>query len=59
MATDLATIRAGLETRHKELSERLGRVEEALHSSHSHDFADQATEREQDEVLEGEEVVFE
>ena len=36
-----------------------GEVEEELHSSHSQDFADQATEREQDEVLEGEEVIFE
>ena len=59
MAIDLAVVRAGLESRHKELSERLNRVEDELHASHSQDFADQATEREQDEVLEGEEVVFE
>ena len=52
-------IRAKLEARHIELTARLGRVEEELHSSHSQDFADQATEREQDEVLEGEELVFE
>lgn len=52
-------VRAELEARHIELTDRLGRVEEELHSAHSQDFADQATEREQDEVLEGEEVVFE
>ncbi|MEP2989624.1 MAG: TraR/DksA family transcriptional regulator [Parasphingorhabdus sp.] len=52
-------VRAELEARHIELTDRLGRVEEELHSSHSQDFADQATEREQDEVLEGEELVFE
>lgn len=52
-------IRAELEARQIELTDRLGRVEEELHSSHSQDFADQATEREQDEVLESEELVFE
>ncbi len=52
-------VRAELEARHVELTGRLGRVEEELHSAHSQDFADQATEREQDEVLEGEEAVFE
>ncbi len=59
MSTDLAKVRAGLETRLADLKVRLGEVEEELHSSHSQDFADQATEREQDEVLEGEEVIFE
>ena len=57
--TKWTEIRAELEARHIELTDRLGRVEEELHSAHSRDFADQATEREQDEVLEGEEIVFE
>lgn len=56
---DWAAVRVELEARQIELTDRLGRVEEELHSSHSQDFADQATERELDEVLEGEEVVFE
>ena len=58
-STDLAEIRSGLAARLEDLKARLGDVEEELHSSHSQDFADQATEREQDEVLEGEEVIFE
>lgn len=56
---NLTAVRSELEARQIELTDRLGRVEDELHSSHSQDFADQATEREQDEVLEGEELVFE
>lgn len=52
-------VRAKLEARHAELVGRLGQVEVELQTAHSQDFADQATEREQDEVLEVEETVFE
>jgi RNA polymerase-binding protein DksA len=54
----LAILREQLESRQSELHARLGRVEAELQSSHSKGFADQATEREQDEVLEGKEAVF-
>lgn len=46
-------IRDALETRLAELSRRAGRVEADLRSDHSRDAQDRATERENDEVLEG------
>lgn len=57
-ADRLAILRAELDERGRELRVRLGRVEDELQSSHSKGFADQVTEREQDEVLEGKEAVF-
>ena len=57
--SELAAIKNDLLARDTELKARLGRVETALSSSHSQDFAEQATEREQDEALEGQEIVFE
>lgn len=57
-ADRLAILRAELDECGRELRVRLGRVEDELQSSHSRGFADQAIEREQDEVLEGEETVF-
>ncbi|MEP5187360.1 MAG: TraR/DksA family transcriptional regulator [Marinomonas sp.] len=55
----LDPVRVSLEQRLTELRSRLGRVEDALSSPHSKGFADQATEREQDEALAGQEQVFE
>lgn len=50
--TDLSHFREKLTTRLKELHERLDEVEDQLDDPHDPDFAEQAVEREQDEVLE-------
>ncbi|MEM8917897.1 MAG: TraR/DksA C4-type zinc finger protein [Pseudomonadota bacterium] len=56
--TPLAPVRHALVQRSEELQKRLGRVENELSSTHSKGFAEQATEREQDEALSGQEQVF-
>ncbi|SIO12600.1 transcriptional regulator, TraR/DksA family [Parasphingorhabdus marina DSM 22363] len=55
----LAPVRHALVQRSEELQKRLGRVENELSGPHSKGFAEQATEREQDEALSGQEQVFE
>ncbi|MEO0441205.1 MAG: TraR/DksA C4-type zinc finger protein [Pseudomonadota bacterium] len=55
----LAPVRLAMVQRSEELQKRLGRVEDELSSPHSKGFAEQATEREQDEALSGQEQVFE
>jgi RNA polymerase-binding transcription factor DksA len=50
---DYAPQRAQLESRLNDLLERLRRVESELEAPHSKDWAEMATEREGDEVLEG------
>lgn len=55
----LAPVRHTLVQRSEELHRRLGKVEDELSSPHSKGFAEQATEREQDEALSGQEQVFE
>lgn len=55
----LAPVRHALVQRSEELQTRLGKVEDLLSSPHSQGFAEQATEREQDEALSGQEQVFE
>ena len=51
--TPLASRKAQLETRMADLKARLGKIEAELDSHQSKDWEDLATEREEDEVLEG------
>lgn len=50
--TSLEVRKAQLAARHGELKARLGRIESELEEPLSEDFAEQAVEREDDEVLE-------
>ncbi|HMO09810.1 MAG TPA: TraR/DksA family transcriptional regulator [Paracoccaceae bacterium] len=51
--TDLATRRAALVARLRELDRRLVRIEDRLDDTPDPDWEERATEREEDEVLEG------
>ena len=56
--TDLNGIKSGLETRLVELEARAARIEADLAEPLSADFAEQATEREDDDSLEGQEALL-
>jgi RNA polymerase-binding transcription factor DksA len=49
--SDLNKLRQELEKQQKALEEKLSRIEADKRASHSQDFADQAQERENDEVV--------
>lgn len=51
--TDLSKRRAALEARLQELDDRIHQIDEELDSHSSKDWEELATEREEDEVLEG------
>lgn len=51
--TTIQTRKFQLETRLQELDEKLHVIEDKLDDEPNHDVADRATEREEDEVLEG------
>jgi len=51
--TDLSKRRAALEARLQELDDRIHQIDEELDSHSSKDWEEMATEREEDEVLEG------
>jgi len=55
---DLATVKASLESRLAELKGRVERIEADLAEPHSADFAEQATEREDDDALEGQDALL-
>ncbi|MFN3749343.1 MAG: TraR/DksA family transcriptional regulator [Sphingorhabdus sp.] len=56
--TDLSSVKAGLETRLAELTARASRIEADLSEPLSADFAEQATEREDDDALEGQDALL-
>ncbi len=56
--TDLLSVKAGLETRLAELTARASRIEADLSEPLSADFAEQATEREDDDALEGQDALL-
>jgi len=56
--SDLAAIRGTLEERLGELKARLERIEAALANPVSADFAEQATEREDEEALQGQDTLI-
>lgn len=56
--TDLLHIKASLEARLAELKGRVARIEADLAEPHSADFAEQATERESDDALEGQDALL-
>lgn len=56
--TDLSSVKAGLETRLTELTARASRIEADLSEPLSADFAEQATEREDDDALEGQDALL-
>lgn len=56
--TDLSRIKASLEARLAELKGRVARIEADLAEPHSADFAEQATEREGDDALEGQDALL-
>lgn len=49
--SDFDELKQQLQTQQKELENKLSRIESDKRSAHSQDFADQAQERENDEVL--------
>lgn len=56
--TELSRIKASLEARLTELKGRVARIEADLAEPHSADFAEQATEREGDDALEGQDALL-
>ena len=56
--TDLKSVKAGLEAKRAELEARAARIEADLSEPHSADFAEQATEREDDDALEGQDALL-
>ena len=56
--TDLNSVKAGLEAKLAELKSRAARIEADLAEPHSADFAEQATEREDDDALEGQDALL-
>ena len=56
--TDLKSVKSGLEARLAELEARAGRIEADLAEPLSADFEEQATEREDDDALEGQEALL-
>lgn len=56
--TDLKSVKSGLEARLAELESRAERIEADLAEPHSADFAEQATEREDDDALEGQDALL-
>lgn len=56
--TDLKSVKSGLEARLAELKARAGRIEADLAEPLSADFAEQATEREDDDALEGQDALL-
>lgn len=58
MSTELSGIREELAARLKDLEARVARIEADLAAPHSADSEDQATEREQDDALEGQDALL-
>lgn len=56
--TDLNSVKSGLEARLAELENRAARIEADLAEPLSADFAEQATEREDDDALEGQDALL-
>ena len=56
--TDLKSVKAGLEARLVELEARAARIEADLAEPLSADFEEQATEREDDDALAGQEALL-
>lgn len=56
--TDLSGVKASLEARLAEFRARAERIEADLAEPHSADFAEQATEREDDDALEGQDALL-
>lgn len=56
--TDLKSVKSGLEVRLAELESRAERIEADLAEPLSADFAEQATEREDDDALEGQDALL-
>lgn len=56
--TDLKSVKAGLEAKRAELEARAARIEADLSEPHSADFAEQATEREDDDALESQDALL-
>ena len=56
--TDVKSVKSGLEARLAELEARAARIEADLSEPHSADFAEQATEREDDDALESQDALL-
>lgn len=55
---EIKSVKASLEARLAELEERAARIEADLAEPHSADFAEQATEREDDDALESQDALL-